>query len=302
MAAAMSSAFDLSALAPRPPRPGNAAPGSAGPRPAGPNGLAPVVQIDEANFEAEVVLRSQQVPVIVSLGTPDYPQCVAFDEILERAALAAGGAWVLAKVDVGLHPQIAQAFGVQSVPTVIAMAAGQPLDSQQGVLSEEELAQWLAAIENAVAGRLSGPPPPEGAEPAQDPRLVAAEAMLDEGDLAGGIAAYELILQTEPNHPEALPAVRQLRFLQRAQAVPEGAVAAADADLGDVDAQLRAADVELLAQQPDASFDRLIAVIRSGDADQKATARARLFELFELFDPAEPFIITARRNLANALY
>lgn len=297
MAAAMSSAFDLSALAPRPPRAGEPAPA-----PAGPNGLAPVVQIDEANFEAEVVLRSRQVPVIVSLGTPDYPQCVALDDMLERAALAAGGSWVLAKVDVGLHPQIAQAFGVQSVPMVIAMAAGQPLDSQQGVFTEDELASWLTAIETAVAGRLSGPPLPEGQEPERDPRLVAAEAMLDEGDLDGGIAAYELILQSEPNHPEALPAVRQLRFLQRAQAVPDGAVEIADANLGDVEAQLKAADVELLAQQPDACFNRLIAAFRIGDADQKATVRARLLELWELFDPAEPFIITARRNFANALY
>ncbi|WP_024796602.1 tetratricopeptide repeat protein [Tomitella biformata] len=294
----MSSAFDLSALAPRPPRPA----GAPAPAPAGPNGLAPVVLIDEANFEAEVVLRSQQVPVIVSLGTPDYPQCVAFDEILERAALAAGGAWVLAKVDVGLNPQIAQAFGVQSVPMVIAMAAGQPLDSQQGTFSEDELAQWLTAVQNAVGDRLTGPPLPEGQEPERDQRLVAAEAMLDEGDLDGGIAAYELILQSEPNHPEALPAVRQLRFLQRAQAVPDGAVEAADANLGDVDAQLRAADAELLAQQPDACFNRLIAVFRIGDADMKATTRARLLELWELFDPAEPFIIAARRNLANAMY
>lgn len=295
----MSSAFDLSALAPRPPRPGAAAPTAA---PVGPNGLAPVVQIDEANFETEVVLRSQQVPVIVSLGTPDYPQCVAFDEILERAAIADGGAWVLAKVDVGLYPQIAQAFGVQSVPMVIAMAGGAPLDSQQGAFSEQELAQWLSAIETATAGKLTGPPLPEGEEPAADPRLVAAEVLLDEGDLDGGIAAYELILQSEPNHPEALPAVRQLRFLKRAQAVPEGAVAAADANPGDVDAQLNAADVELLAQQPDASFNRLVSVIRTGDPEAKATARARLLELLELFDPAEPFVITARRNLANALY
>ncbi|QDQ99272.1 tetratricopeptide repeat protein [Tomitella fengzijianii] len=291
----MSGAVDLAGLA-QPQRPPQEQP------PAGPGGIRPVVAVGEADFEAEVLQRSMQVPVIVSIGAAEYPQSVQLDATLESAAVAAAGRWVLATVDIHNAPRIAQAFGVQSVPTVLAVAAGRPVDAFAGVISEAELDQWISGILDATAGQLSGPPPAEGEEPARDPRLVAAEDLMDAGDLPGSIQAYENILAEEPGNEEAGAAVRQLRFLVRAQDVPGDAVDAADAAPGDVDKQLRAADAQLLAQQPDAAFGRLIAVVRTGAPEDKATARARLLELFDLFDPAEEHVIRARRDLANALY
>lgn len=295
MAAAVSGAVDLAGLA-QPQRSPQEQP------PAGPGGIRPVVAVTEPDFEAEVLQRSMQVPVVVSIGAAEYPQSVQLDEMMQRAASAAGGRWVLATVDLRAAPRIAQAFGVQSVPTVLAVAAGRPVDAFAGVISEEEFGRWISEILSMTEGQLSGPPPAEGEEPARDPRLEAAEARMDAGDLSGAIEAYEQILAEEPGHAEAQAAVRQLRFLARAQEVPADAVAAADAAPGDVDLALRAADAELLAQRPDAAFDRLIALVRTGDADAKSAARARLLELLELFDPAEEHVIRARRNLANALY
>lgn len=292
----MSGAVDLSGLA-QPPR-------AQGQQPAAGGALRPVVEVTEADFEAEVLQRSSQVPVIVSLGAAEYPESVQLDTVLEGAAQAAGGRWVLAKVDLRTAPRIAQAFGVQQVPTVIAVAAGQPVDAFAGVISPDEFDQWIAAVFQASEGRLSGAPEDasEPAEPERDSRLVAAEDLIDAGDLQGAVDAYEQILVEEPGHSDARAAVGQLRFLQRAQNVPEDVTAAADASPGDVDLQLQAADAHLLAQQPDAAFDRLIAVVRSGDPDAKATARTRLLELLELFDSADEHVVRARRNLASALY
>lgn len=297
MSAAMSGAVDLSGLAQPPRRPDAQAP-------ADPGGLRPVVAVGEAEFEAEVLQRSMQVPVVVSIGAAEYPQSVQLDAALEKAAVAAGGRWVLATVDIRTAPRIAQAFGVQSVPTVLAVAAGRPVDAFAGMISEAELDQWITAVLNATEGQLSGAPGPdaEAEEPQRDPRLVAAEELMDAGDLAGSIDAYERILAEEPGNTEAAAAVRQLRFLVRAQEVPDDAVAEADAAPSDVESQLRAADAQLLAQQPDAAFDRLIALVRTGDPDAKKTARTRLLELLELFDPGDEHVIRARRNLANALY
>lgn len=295
MAAAMAGAVDLSGLRDRPQTDPAAEPGPGG-------APAAVVQVTEPDFEPLVLVRSQQVPVVVLLTVPGHPQCVQLEQLLTDRANADGGRWVLAIVDVNTAPRIAQAFQAQAVPMVIAVAAGQPIDAFTGLISEDELTQWLTAIEDAVAGKLSGAPEAEQAEPERDPRLVAAEQMAQEGDLDGAVAAYEAILHSEPDHPEAGPAVRQIRFLARAQQVPETAVGAADADRDDVAAQLDAADVELLGQRPEAAFARLIGVIRSGDAEAKKTARARLLELLELFDPAEEFVIAARRDLANALF
>lgn len=243
-----------------------------------------------------------QVPVVVSIGSADYQQCAQLDALLETAANAAAGQWVLAKVDMRTAPRIAQAFGVESVPTVIAVAAGRPVDAFAGLISEEEFGQWMAAVLSASEGQVSGAPAAQEQVPERDSRLTAAEERVDAGDLQGGIDAYERILAEEPDHSEAKAAVAQLRFLERAQTVPEGTVAAADADPSDFDLQLQAADAELLAQQADAAFDRLVAAVRSGGGEAKDAARNRLLELLGLFDSTEDHVIRARRNLANALH
>ena len=78
--------------------------------------------------------------------------------------------------------------------------------------------------------------------------------------------------------------------------------AVADASPDDIEAALTAADVQILNQDVSAAFNRLIALVRRTSGDQRTTVRTRLLELFELFDPADPDVIAARRNLANALY
>ncbi|MFZ2176521.1 MAG: tetratricopeptide repeat protein [Rhodococcus sp. (in: high G+C Gram-positive bacteria)] len=303
----MSGAVDLSALKERatPPPPPSAPGGGDGTAAPTASGPAAVVEVTEATFEAEVLIRSQQVPVIVDLWATWCEPCKQLSPLLEKLAVEAGGTWVLAKVDVDANPRIAQAFGVQSVPTVVAIAAGQPLADFQGAQPEPQLRQWLAAVQQAVAGKLSGPPAAAGEaeQPeVEDPRFVAAETALDEGDLAGAEAAFQRILDEEPGNTEAQGAIRQVRFLARVESADPDSVAVADSDPGNVDAQFAAADIELYSQAPDAAFARLIGLIARTAGDDRTRVRTRLLELFELFDPAEPVVMTARRKLAAALY
>ncbi|WP_435278560.1 tetratricopeptide repeat protein [Rhodococcus yananensis] len=295
----MSGAVDLAPLKERasaPPPPPPSADGA-------PGGIAPIVDVTEVTFEAEVLQRSSQVPVIVDLWATWCEPCKQLSPVLEKLATEAAGRWVLAKVDVDANPRIAQAFGVQSVPTVVAVAAGQPLADFQGVQPESALRQWLDAIAQAVDGKLSGPPTTgEPTEQPADPRFVAAEQALEQGDFDGAEAAYNLILNSEPGNTEAKSALRQVKFLARAQNIPADAIARADAAPTDLDAQLAAADAELFAQNPEAAFERIIAFVRRSAGDDRTAARTRLLELFELFDQAEPFVVAARRKLASALY
>ena len=80
------------------------------------------------------------------------------------------------------------------------------------------------------------------------------------------------------------------------------AVAAADADPNNVEAAFAAADVQLLSQDVAGAFERLISLVKRTAGDERAAVRARLVELFELFDAADPDVIAGRRNLANALF
>jgi putative thioredoxin len=286
----MAGAVDLSALKQR------AAPAGEGAA-APPSG----VEITEANLEAEVLVRSSQVPVVVLLWSPRSEASAQLGDALGQLAAADGGKWSLATVNVDAVPRVAQMFGVQAVPTVVALAAGQPISSFQGVQPPEQLRRWVDSLLNATAGKLGGAA--DGDEPEQvDPELAKAREYLDSGDFDAARKAYQALLDANPNHAEAKGAVRQIGFLQRATSRAPGAIVAADAKPDDIELAFAAADVEILQQSVASAFDRLIALIKRTAGDERTKVRTRLIELFDLFDPADPEVIAGRRNLANALY
>jgi putative thioredoxin len=259
------------------------------------------VEITEANFEAEVLVRSSQLPVVVLLWSPRSEASAQLGDILGQLATADGGKWSFATVNVDVVPRVAQMFGVQAVPTVVAIAAGQPISSFQGSQPPEQLRKWVDSLLNATAGKLGDAG--EDEEPEQvDPQLAKARAHLDAADFDAALAAYQALLDANPNHEEAKGAVRQIGFLQRATSRAPGAIIAADAKPDDIELAFAAADVDILQQNVAAAFDRLIALIRRSAGDDRTKVRTRLIELFELFDPADPEVIAGRRNLANALY
>ncbi len=259
------------------------------------------MEVTEANFEAEVLVRSGQVPVVVVLWSPRSDASVQLGEVLAALAADDNGKWSLATVNVDVVPRVAQMFGIEAVPTVVALAGGQPLASFQGMQPPEQLRRWVDSLLQATAGKLSGAGDSDE-ETAVDPALAQARELLESGDFAAAAAAYEAILDADPQHAEAKGALRQMTFLQRATAHRPDAVAVADAAPDDIEAAFAAADVQILNQDVVPAFDRLITLVRKTAGDERTKVRTRLIELFELFDPADPDVITGRRNLANALY
>lgn len=264
----------------------------------GAGGGAPIppgaVEVAEANFEADVLVRSGQLPVVVALWSPRSDVCLQLVDDLARLATADDGKWVLATVNVDAAPGVAQLFGIDAVPTVVALSGGKPLSSFRGPQPPDQLRGWLNSLLEATGGN---------GEPVQiDPVLAQARDQLDAGDFAGAQQSYQALLDADPNHAEAKGALRQIVFLQRATARRPDAVAVADAAPDDIEAAFAAADVQVLNQDVVAAFDRLIALVRRTAGDDRTAVRTRLVELFELFDPADPDVIAGRRNLANALF
>lgn len=301
----MSGAVDLSALKERADAQRTQARQQTTPSAQSPDGSPPagpsVIDVTDATFETEVLARSTRQLVLVDLWAEWCGPCKQLSPVLEKLANASGGSWVLAKIDVDANPQIAQAFGVQSIPTVVALAAGQPVAAFNGARPEAEIADWIDQILAQVGGALSGAPSADTEqEAADDPRMIAAEDKMNAGDFDGALADYRAILQAEPDNAEAASLVRNLDFMLRAQAHDPAIVD--NAAPTDVDAQLAAADVLLLGQDPEAAFARIIDVVKATSGDDRTRARTRLLELFELFDPAEPFVVAARRKLAAALF
>jgi putative thioredoxin len=308
MSAALSGAVDLSALKARAESAQQqAAPtaSEAGGPPRGGNGA--VIDVTEATFEAEVVQRSLQTLVVVDLWAEWCGPCKQLSPVLERLAAESNGAWVLAKIDVDANPRISQLFGVQSIPTVVAIAGGQPVDAFSGALPESQIRQWLNSLLDALRDKLpgvgaAGQQAGEPAEEPEDPRFTEAEEAFESGDFAGAEAAYQRILDAEPANEQAKAALVQVRFAARAADADPSAVQRAEADPGDLDAQFAAADFEVAQGQVEAAFTRLIGTVRRTFGDDRNRVREHLVSLFDLFDPADPRIAKARRDLASALY
>ncbi|HEY9472620.1 MAG TPA: thioredoxin domain-containing protein, partial [Mycobacteriales bacterium] len=260
-------AVDLSALKTRSAsatKPTDAAPGPA----SSPDAGSPyVIDVTEATFQAEVLNRSLQVPVVLDLWAEWCGPCKQLGPVLEKLATEGQGSWILARIDVDANPAIAQALRVQGIPAVKAVFQGQLVSEFTGAMPESQVRQWIGAIMEAVGGAL-----PESAEQAEeqvdDPRIVAAEDAAARGDYEKAEAAYREILATEPGHPLARAALHQVELLGRIESQGDDVVSRADARPDDLDAQLAAADREVAEGDAAAGFARLVAVVRATAGDE----------------------------------
>ncbi|MCM0674059.1 tetratricopeptide repeat protein [Micromonospora phytophila] len=292
-------AVDLSALrtpAPTPARP--SAPAQAGPSaghpgvPAG--GGVTVIDVTEATFQSEVLERSLATPVVVDFWAEWCEPCKQLSPVLERLAVEDGGAWVLAKVDVDANPRIAQMFRVQGIPMVYAVVGGQPVDAFSGVVPEAQLRQWIQAVLKAGGVAVTEP---------EDPRLDEADDALMSGDLDAAEQAYRKILADAPADAAAEAGLAQVGLARRvAGADPGAAIAAAQADPDNVEAQLLAADIEVLSGQAEAAYARLVGLVRRTAGDDREKVRQHLVSLFTVAGPDDPAVASARRALASALF
>ena len=307
----MAGAVDLSALKARSEaanRPPSSGAGGGG----GGQASGYVVDATEENFQADVLEKSLQVPVVIELWASRYPREEQLSSELERLATNGGGAWVLARVDIDAAPRIAQAFSVQQVPMLVVVVGGQPVDAVNSAMPDAQAAQWVSSLLDALRDRMPAIAEGEaratsgaGDEPVEepeDPRFTAAEDALEQGDYGAAEAAYQTILDSEPANEQAIAALAQVRFLARAEQADPSAIERADAAPDDVDAQLAAADAEMAQDEVEAAFQRLVDTVARTAAEDRDRAREHLVGLFELFPADDPRVSTARRALARALF
>ncbi|MFE9119481.1 tetratricopeptide repeat protein [Streptomyces sp. NPDC007172] len=275
-----------------------------------------VIDVDEASFERDVLTRSAEVPVVIDFWAEWCEPCKQLGPLLERLAVEYNGRFLLAKIDVDANQMLMQQFGIQGIPAVFAVVAGQALPLFQGAAPEAQIRETLdqlvqvaeerfgltgiAVDPDAAAAPAAEAPAPVGP---YDALLEAAVVALDSGDLAGAVQAYRNVLSDDPGNPEAKLGLAQAELLQRVQSLDPVQVRKDAADKpSDVAAQIAAADLDLVGGHVEDAFGRLVETVRRTFGDDRDAARVRLLELFDVIGGDDPRVSAARTALARVLF
>lgn len=251
------------------------------------NGGSAVLEVDEATFEAEVVERSRNTPVVVDFWAEWCAPCRALGPVLERLAGEANGEWVLAKVDVDSNPDLARRYQVYGIPAVKAFRDGEVAAEFTGALPEDQVRAWLQGLGPSKADLFVG----------------EARRAEEDGDLEGAAEVYRRALGENPAHPGARSGLSRVELSLRLGSLDADALEArVSADPTDLEALFGLADARFGEDRVEEAFEILLEIIRSTDSDARDRARRRLLQLIEVLPAGDPRVVQGRRSLASALY
>lgn len=106
--------------------------------------MAKPMVVDEKNFNT--VVEASNLPVLVDFWAPWCPPCKAIAPIIEELAEDYSGRLTFAKLNVDEAPLIAPRYGLHSVPTLLILKEGKPVDQIVGLKTKEELKGFLDKV------------------------------------------------------------------------------------------------------------------------------------------------------------
>ncbi len=280
-----------------------------------------IVTIDEQNAARYLIDESMQRPVVIDFWADWCGPCKTLMPLLEKIATEYAGAFLLAKVNADEQQMIAQQFGVRSLPTVMIMQNGQPVDGFVG-------AQPETAIREMLEKYLPSP---------FDGLLADAQQKLQEGDAAGAVtllrAAYEDSGQRHDLGMALAQALIEARRLDDAQALLDGVPmvdqdalyeqmkaqldlareAARSPELVALEAQLEAdpENLDLLEQiavhystagQYREALESLITVLRADVNHKDGATKKALLDTIASLGKGDPLAAEYQRKLFSLLY
>ena len=280
-----------------------------------------IVDIDETNAQALLIEESHKRPVVVDFWADWCEPCKTLMPLLEKITTEYDGAFLLAKVNADTQQMIAQQFGVRSLPTVMVIHNGQPVDGFMG-------AQPETAVRELLQKYLPAP---------WDPLLKQASDALEQGDFAAAVAllrqAYEesgqqhdvmiayvhaLIEAMRLDDAEAVLATggladqdaafeqlsAQLQLKREAAKSPEMAAleAAVATDPDDADSRVKLAVQYTTAGQYRDALENLYTVLKADTDHDNGATKKLLLDTIASIGKGDPLAAEYQRKLFSLLY
>lgn len=255
--------------------------------------------VTDADFQARVLARSMDVPVLLDIWAPWCGPCRSLKPVLEKLVQAYGGRFELAKLNSDESPQVAAALQVRSIPQVVLFKGGRPVDQFMGALPEGQVRAFLdrhlqAPLTEAERLRREAADA-EGDEAIQlleqaltlEPTLIAASLDLAERQLAADrLDAASALLDAVPAsvRDERHAALKARLDLSRQAPAgdPQELARRIAADPKDFDARFALAALHAHGGRFAEAFVELLEVVQRDRAEARERARKQLVEWFGL--------------------
>lgn len=280
-----------------------------------------IIDVTTATFEQDVVQRSMDTLIVIDFWATWCQPCRQLAPILEKLAQEYAGRFVLAKINVDENPDLAGAFGVQSIPFVVAIKDARPVNHFMGVLPEAQLREWIGALLPSPADELVKKGQElELAQPAEAEAAYrqAAELAPDSDAIRIHLARVLLAQNREDEVRRILQKLEERGFLEpeaerikselelRASAEEAGSLQdarrALEASPNDLSLKLKLAEALAGAGKYADALDQCLQIVQSDRSGVGVDAKETMLRIFDTLGGGSELVSEYRRKLATALY
>jgi putative thioredoxin len=266
---------------------------------------------DVHDFEADVIQRSHQIPVLLDFWAEWCGPCRVLSPVLEKLAGQSIGEWVLAKVNTEELPDVAAQYGIRSIPSVKLFHQGRVIGEFVGALPERNVVQWLK--KNLPSRNQS--------------KIDEASVLITEGKFNQAKPLLEAILSEEPANQHARVLLARTCLFENSARAEQLAEQVNDSQYSEISDALKtlarlitlesdagqladsptrreylAAIADLRSRRFEAALEKFIDLIRTDRYYDDDGSRKACIAIFKFLGEEDPITLKYRREFSSALY